>query len=79
MLFQAATDLGLDLARSALIGDKMSDIKCVHAAHIGFAILVDPGALSPISAAVGHEIARDLVGALALLLRYLVTSRSEHQ
>ena len=40
MIQQAISDLGLDPARSAIIGDKMSDIEAGTAAGLGLRILV---------------------------------------
>jgi D-glycero-D-manno-heptose 1,7-bisphosphate phosphatase len=43
LLLQAAQDLGLDLARSALIGDALSDMTAAEAAGVGWAALVRTG------------------------------------
>ncbi len=43
LLLQAAQELGLDLARSALIGDALSDIGAAEAAGVGWAALVRTG------------------------------------
>lgn len=43
MLLQAALDLGLDLARSVLVGDKSSDIEAGRAAGVARCLLVRSG------------------------------------
>lgn len=40
MIFDARDDLGLDLARSALIGDKPSDVQAAYAAGVGLRMLL---------------------------------------
>jgi D-glycero-D-manno-heptose 1,7-bisphosphate phosphatase len=67
MILQAASDLALDLARSAIVGDKMSDMEAGAAAGIAVRILVGPdlaraGGCVPSCAQVA-----DLAQALALL------------
>lgn len=47
MLLQAASDLGLDLARSVLVGDKSSDVEAGRAAGVARCVLDIPSA-SPI-------------------------------
>jgi len=42
MLFQARNDLGIDLNKSILIGDKMTDIAAGQAAGVGCNILLTP-------------------------------------
>jgi D-glycero-D-manno-heptose 1,7-bisphosphate phosphatase len=42
MLLEAAREFGIDLARSALVGDKASDIECAHRAG-AHAVLVTTG------------------------------------
>src|SRR5262249_3604921 len=44
MILQAASDLNLDLGRSVIVGDKMSDIAAGAAAGVGLRILVDRSA-----------------------------------
>jgi D-glycero-D-manno-heptose 1,7-bisphosphate phosphatase len=65
MILQAAADLGLELDRCVIIGDKISDIRAAAAAGIGLRILIGPhsagGELPP------HRSAADLPAALALL------------
>jgi D-glycero-D-manno-heptose 1,7-bisphosphate phosphatase len=67
MILQAAADLGLDLARSAAIGDKMSDIEAAQAAGIVLRIRLDPNGRSPDPAAPSHHVIRSLSEALPLL------------
>jgi D-glycero-D-manno-heptose 1,7-bisphosphate phosphatase len=66
MFLQAASDLDLDLAQSALVGDRMSDIAAAVAAGIGLRILLRSNAHE-----VGEDAAcyavEDLAQALALL------------
>lgn len=54
MLLQAQKELGLDLGRSMLVGDRSSDIEAARRAGVGRAVLfthagsiVDPGPLDP--------------------------------
>jgi len=42
MIFDARDDFGLDLARSALIGDKASDVQAALAAGVGLRMLLSP-------------------------------------
>jgi D-glycero-D-manno-heptose 1,7-bisphosphate phosphatase len=42
MLLRAQRDLGLDLARCILIGDKASDMAAGHSAGVGSCILIEP-------------------------------------
>jgi D-glycero-D-manno-heptose 1,7-bisphosphate phosphatase len=65
MILQAASDLGLDLASSAIMGDKISDIKAGAAAGIGLRILL--GTRSDNADAPFHETVADLEEALTLL------------
>ncbi len=64
MLLQAISDLGLDPAHCAIVGDKMSDMEAGAAAGIGLRIRIGTGA-GPGEPA--HEVAADLAEALALL------------
>jgi D-glycero-D-manno-heptose 1,7-bisphosphate phosphatase len=67
MLLQAASEFDLDLARSAIIGDKMSDVEAGAAAGVGLRILVGrPHVVSPANAP-SHKVAADLREALAVL------------
>jgi D-glycero-D-manno-heptose 1,7-bisphosphate phosphatase len=67
MLLQAASDFDLDLAGSAIIGDRMSDIEAGAAAGIGLRILVGLHQAGPGPNTQPHERAADLREALALL------------
>jgi D-glycero-D-manno-heptose 1,7-bisphosphate phosphatase len=63
MLLQAVSDLGLDPARCAILGDKMSDMEAGAAAGIGLRVLIGPR-----DAKMGeppHEVVADLSEALA--------------
>jgi D-glycero-D-manno-heptose 1,7-bisphosphate phosphatase len=42
MLLQAASDLELDPARCAILGDKMSDMEAGAAARVGLRVLIGP-------------------------------------
>ena len=65
MILQAAADLGLDLPRSALIGDRPGDIAAAEAAGIGLRILVGTATAAPDTPA--HRAVADLAEALAVL------------
>jgi len=67
MILQAVSDLGLDAAQSALLGDNMSDIEAGAAAGIGLRILVAPCPPKKSADASSHEVVADLGEALALL------------
>lgn len=67
MIVQAASDLGLDLARSAIIGDTRSDIEAGAAAGIGLRILVASCPSKDDEGGPSHEVVADLAQALALL------------
>jgi D-glycero-D-manno-heptose 1,7-bisphosphate phosphatase len=43
LLLQAAQELGLDLAQSAMVGDALSDLSAAEAAGVGWAALVRTG------------------------------------
>jgi D-glycero-D-manno-heptose 1,7-bisphosphate phosphatase len=66
MFLQAASDLDLDLAQSALVGDRMSDIAAAVAAGIGLRILLRSDAHGAGEDAACHAV-DDLAQALALL------------
>ena len=70
MILQAAADLGLDLSRSCLIGDKLTDIEAAAAAGIPERILLDSRGLASASAVPPHRVAVDLPQALALLREF---------
>jgi D-glycero-D-manno-heptose 1,7-bisphosphate phosphatase len=65
MLLQAASDLGLDPPRCAIIGDKMSDMEAGAAAGIGLRILLGPR--EDKEAEPAHVVVADLGEALALV------------
>jgi len=67
MILQAAQDFDLDLKRSIMIGDRMSDMECAAQAGIEVRILLDPHGIEPAQHLPAHDIVRDLPEALALL------------
>ena len=67
MILQAASDFGLDLAGSAIMGDTMSDIEAGAAAGIGLRVLVASPPSKSGDGAPSHEVVPDLARALALL------------
>jgi D-glycero-D-manno-heptose 1,7-bisphosphate phosphatase len=73
MFLQAASDFGISLPDSVLIGDRMGDIQAAVAAGIGFRILLtqEPGEQTP-----AHKIVPDLQAALDLI-RDFASSRNE--
>jgi D-glycero-D-manno-heptose 1,7-bisphosphate phosphatase len=73
MILQAAADLDLDLSRSCLIGDRLSDMEAAAAAGIPERIrLVPAGAIAADTAGPSHRTARNLADALALLRQFAV-------
>ena len=75
MILQAASDLGLDLARSAIVGDKMSDIEAGSAAGVGIQILVGSCHSDGGQGRAVHEAAADLAEVLALLRYHFAPRR----
>jgi D-glycero-D-manno-heptose 1,7-bisphosphate phosphatase len=67
MILQAVSDLDLDPAQSAILGDKISDIEAGEAAGIGLRILVASCGAKKGAGAPSHEVVADLGEALALL------------
>jgi D-glycero-D-manno-heptose 1,7-bisphosphate phosphatase len=67
MILRAVSDLGLDPARSAILGDKMSDIEAGAAAGIGLRILVASHDAKESEGAPPHEVVANLSEALVLL------------
>lgn len=65
MLLQAASDLGLDPSRCAILGDKMSDMEAGAAAGIGLRVFI--GSRDAKRGGPHHEVVADLREALALL------------
>jgi D-glycero-D-manno-heptose 1,7-bisphosphate phosphatase len=75
MILQAVSDLELDPAQSAILGDKISDIQAGEAAGIGLRILVASCDAKKGEGAPSHEVVADLGEALALLRsRFALTS-----
>jgi D-glycero-D-manno-heptose 1,7-bisphosphate phosphatase len=74
MLLQAACDLDLDLSRSSLIGDKISDMQAAAAAGISSRIRLDPQGLPVEPGVPPHRVARDLSEALALLREFAASA-----
>ncbi|MBX9778439.1 MAG: HAD family hydrolase [Xanthobacteraceae bacterium] len=70
MILQASADLGLDLSRSCLIGDKVTDIEAAAAAGVPERILLDPEGLGSGPEVPPHRLARDLAQALAWLREF---------
>ena len=69
MILQAVSDLDLDPAQSAILGDKISDIEAGAAAGIGLRILVASRDAKVGEGPPSHEVVADLGEALALLRR----------
>ena len=68
MIFEAARDHHLDLARSFFIGDKQSDIECGRSAGVK-TILVRTGYGKETDEALADFVARDLNGAADIILK----------
>ena len=68
MVFEAARDLGLDLARSWFIGDKAIDVECGRNAGTR-AILVRTGHGATADADAAHFVAKDIASAADFILR----------
>jgi D-glycero-D-manno-heptose 1,7-bisphosphate phosphatase len=76
MLLQAVADLGLDPARCAIVGDKMSDMEAGAAAGIGVRVLI--GSREAKTGEPTHEVVADLGEALVLLRsRFALTARDQ--
>jgi D-glycero-D-manno-heptose 1,7-bisphosphate phosphatase len=67
MVLQAAADLNLDLAASALIGDKLDDMAAAAAAGVPLRIRVDASRVNPPGGGPPHLVVHDLAAALAVL------------
>jgi D-glycero-D-manno-heptose 1,7-bisphosphate phosphatase len=77
MILQAQADLNLDLARSALIGDKLDDMAAAAAAGVPLRILVNARGGGPATDNPLHQVVRDLTEALALLRAQLAPGRDQ--
>jgi D-glycero-D-manno-heptose 1,7-bisphosphate phosphatase len=78
MILQAASDLGLDLARSAIMGDSMSDIEAGAAAGVGLRILVGSRHPDAGTGAPSHKVVVDLASALVLLRSRFASDLAGH-
>ena len=67
MILKAVSDLDLDPAQSAILGDKISDIEAGEAAGIGLRILVASHDFNESEGAPPHEVVANLSEALVLL------------
>jgi D-glycero-D-manno-heptose 1,7-bisphosphate phosphatase len=67
MILQAAAEFQVDLSRSALIGDKISDIQAAAAAGIPFRIRLAPQVQSHDQAEPHHHVVQSLLEARELL------------
>ncbi|OLB68719.1 MAG: hypothetical protein AUI16_31135 [Alphaproteobacteria bacterium 13_2_20CM_2_64_7] len=77
MLLRAASDLGLDPIRCAILGDKVSDMEAGAAAGIGLRILI--GSHDIKRSELLHEVVADVAEALALLRsRFAPTAPDQH-
>ena len=79
MILQAASDLGLDLACSAIVGDKMSDVEAGAAARVGLRILVGPRKAESGEGAPSYDVVADLGEGLTLLRSRLRPLRLQRQ
>jgi D-glycero-D-manno-heptose 1,7-bisphosphate phosphatase len=68
MLLEAANDLGIDLAESYMIGDKVTDVEAGVRAGVKASILVSPGAREKLSASGAAFVVRDLLEAAQMIL-----------
>jgi D-glycero-D-manno-heptose 1,7-bisphosphate phosphatase len=60
MILQARTELGLDLARSVLVGDKLSDILAAQAAGVGCKLFLTHGSSEQVAVPAGAIAVADL-------------------
>jgi D-glycero-D-manno-heptose 1,7-bisphosphate phosphatase len=67
MFLQAASDLALELSRSALVGDRPGDIVAAAAAGVPLRIRLDPRGFPPEPSIPPHIVVRDLAEALSRL------------
>ena len=78
MILRAVSDLGLDPAQSAILGDKMSDIEAGAAAGIGLRILVASHDAKESEGAPPHEVVANLSEALVLLRSRFANAWPKH-
>jgi D-glycero-D-manno-heptose 1,7-bisphosphate phosphatase len=69
MLLSAATELGVDLSRSWMIGDTDSDIAAGHAAGCRTVLVETPGSLHKRAGTASIDRAADLAGAVRIVVR----------
>ena len=67
MILRASSELGLNLARSAILGDSVKDIEAGAAAGIGLRILLGSRGAGRGTASPSHIVVADLAEALGLL------------
>ncbi len=77
MILQAASDLHLDLSRSSLIGDRISDMEAAAAAGIAERILLDPDGKPAETAGPPHHRVRTLSEALACLRKFAASAGAD--
>jgi D-glycero-D-manno-heptose 1,7-bisphosphate phosphatase len=75
MILQAASDLDLDLPRSAIIGNSSSDIEAAAAAGIGLRIRIGPSDAATTPGGPTHEVVSNLAEARTLLRSQLRSER----
>lgn len=73
MILQAAIDLDLDLSKSSLVGDRISDIEAATAAGVPGRIRLDPQGRPSELAGPTHHTVRNLPEALALLQEFAMS------
>ena len=76
MVLQAAVDLNLDLSRSSMIGDRISDMEAAAAAGVPGRIRLDPQGSPTEPAGPPHRTVRNLSEALALLQEFAASAGS---
>jgi D-glycero-D-manno-heptose 1,7-bisphosphate phosphatase len=74
MILEAARDLALDLSRSTLIGDKMSDMQAAASAGVPGRIRLDPQGRPADPDGPPYRVARNLSEALALVQEFAVSA-----
>lgn len=79
MILQAASDLGLDLAHSAVLGDSLSDIEAGRRAGVGLLLMLRGDAGQAPAPAVNVQAVRDLADARATLQPWFAQqNRAQH-